>query len=118
MIGADRAVLPDHVRVDLDSDASAAWLECADVLYGTGEPAMAARVLDAHPGCLLASVRDRVDGRCTAAARGVPRTVEVGRVRDERDHALVVSALYRLLLALRGGPGPVGVPPDARRPSD
>ncbi|WP_405674933.1 hypothetical protein OG292_03430 [Streptomyces sp. NBC_01511] len=101
------SVLPDHVRVDLDSDASGAWRDCADALYGIGEPAMAVRVLADHPGCLLACVRDRADGRCTAVTRDGVR-IEAGRVRDEREHARVVSALYRLY-ALNGTNGRNGL---------
>ncbi|MFD9870427.1 hypothetical protein ACFXI8_09540 [Streptomyces niveus] len=117
MVTAGVSVLPDHVRVDLDSDAAEAWRDCADVLFGRGEPALAAKLLGTHPGCLLASVRNPADGRCTAAARGGLR-IEAGRVRDARDHALVASALYGLLLALNRHPGLLIVLAAAGRPTD
>ncbi|MFC9746335.1 hypothetical protein [Streptomyces niveus] len=98
-------VLHDHVRVDFGSDVPEVWRECADVLYGAGEPVLAAEMLATYPGCLLVSVRDRVDGRCTAAVRGGGR-IETDRVRNEREHARAASALYRLLLLSAGVGGP------------
>lgn len=101
MVTAGVRVFHDHVRVDFGSDVPEVWRECADVLYGAGEPALAARLLKSYPGCLLASVRDRVDGRCTAAVRGGVR-IEAGLVRSEREHARIASTLYRLLLLSAG----------------
>ncbi|MGW5355132.1 hypothetical protein ACWERV_32015 [Streptomyces sp. NPDC004031] len=94
-------IVPDHVRVELDGTTSEAWRCSADVLFGTGAPDLAAKLIRRYPGCLVVSLRDG-SGRCVtlvrAAGGGVVVRVHSG-VGSACAHAVLVSLLYGQLVA-------------------
>lgn len=114
---------PHAVRVSLNADgghtddetgAAETSRRCADILYGTGDPESARLLLERYPGCLLVSLRD-ARGRCVSVSRtGVCGTIAF--VRDDREHALLVSVLHQWLIEVGplperpSGPRAVGRP--------
>lgn len=78
-------------------EASRAWLACADVIVGgAGDPA---RLLAAHPGCLVAvTVNER---GCLVAARGLDARLDpvLGGTCPPADAALYASALHAWLVS-------------------
>ncbi|NKZ02938.1 hypothetical protein [Actinomadura latina] len=86
------------------AETSRAWLACADVIVGrAGDPA---RLLAAHPGCLVAAT---AAGRgCLVAARGLDVRLDpvLGGACSPADVAVYASALHAWLVA---GARPVGV---------
>lgn len=111
-------LLADHVRADFDLVTDGAWLNCADVLYGTGGPELADGLLHRCPGALLVVVRDPADGRCTAVTRDGAR-IAAGRVRGAWEHGVLASVLHALFqAALSRCPGPAPAPRAAGRRRD
>lgn len=127
MRGAGRDGLDGALIVCLDepgSDANEgdegdAWRQCADVLYGSRPrplaeaPELARRILDRHPGCVLALVPGR-DGHWVARARsGVQVVIGPPSPADPGPRPLaavrLASALYAALLT----PGSAAAPPGA-----
>ena len=92
-------LVDEHLRVRLDAAADPRWTGCADVLHRDRPPTAgtaagaAERVLRAHPGCLLASVRVR-EGGCAAAARDGRRFTLAGPPLTAQEHAWLASFLH------------------------
>ncbi|MGW7293538.1 hypothetical protein ACWGIB_14270 [Streptomyces xiamenensis] len=70
-----------HLRLDPDERDSAPWVEYADVLTASAAVSwetaggLLDALLDAHPGCLLASVPLRESGGCLLETPGARRLV-------------------------------------------
>ena len=99
-VGGCRPPPCDEHLVAGPDETSPAWPACADVIVGArGEPA---RLLQAHPGCLVAVT---VTGPgCAVAARGLDARLDpvLGGTCTAGDAALYASALHALLVT--GGP--------------
>lgn len=103
-VGGHRDTAVDHFAIDLDRRPDTGWLECADVVYGTGEPELADTLLRRCPGALLITLRD-AGGSCVAVSRDGARIAVVfadGRgAPSSHEHRLIASLLHSWLAADR-----------------
>lgn len=110
---AEEAASPEALLVSLDACGDEVRRRCADVLYGLGDPALAERLLERYPGCLLVSLRDTA-GRCVTLTRS-GRRITVASVAGAAEHVRLASALHRWLVELSALPAPATGLRDAGR---